>query len=171
MDKIVLCKATRWWSDCNLVMKLIDEQGRVFGRFNVVDCVALLLILVVAVVAIGSRVRGGGLMQNVQFVQRDQPAHVRLVLERELSFLVDVIRPGDEARDTRGVTARVLAVERDPDDAGQVSVVLWLRARIATEGVRMFGKFRLRPGSPMRVQPAQYQLRGYVQTVEDAPGE
>ncbi|MDA0321323.1 MAG: DUF4330 domain-containing protein [Verrucomicrobia bacterium] len=152
-------------------MKLIDEQGRVFGRINVVDLVALILILIVAVVAIGSRVRAGGLIQNVQFVQRDQPAHVRLVLERELSFLADVVRPGDEVGDARGVTARVLGIERDVEDPRHVCVILWLRARSTTEGVRMFGKFLLRPGSPMRVEPAQYQLRGYVQTVEDAPGE
>lgn len=149
-------------------MPILDNKGRLFGRINIIDLTALVLILVVLAVAVGSRIRGGTLTQNVRFMHREAPVVLTLVPRRDVSFLADQIQAGDSRRDSEGVMAQVLRVERGESANDPVRLEIWLRARISSEGERMYQIRRLGVGRPIRLEMEDYQVHGYIEAVEEA---
>lgn len=149
-------------------MPILDSKGRLFGRVNIIDLAALVLILVVLVVAVGARFRGGTLTQNMRFLQRDAPVVVTLVLRDDASFMADQVRVGDARRDAEGVRAQAARVLPAPGHGGPARVEIWLRSSVSSEGRRMYGAHRLQVGHPFRVELEEYQLHGYVESIEEA---
>ena len=90
-------------------MKLIDENGRLFGKISIVDVLALL-----AAAAVVAAVYGKGHMPQTGSVTLN-PIVYQLRLENQPQYLVDALRVGDQMfdreRSTGGSLGTITAIE------------------------------------------------------------
>ena len=95
-------------------MKIIDKNGRLFGKISVID---LLVVLVVAVLALGLHVKGDKAGVQKQAAQL-QPVTYEITLNTVPNYVADCLREGDELIETdrkeMGVLGTIVHVERTP---------------------------------------------------------
>ncbi|MDB2273911.1 DUF4330 family protein [Halorubrum ezzemoulense] len=145
-------------------MELIDDEGRLFGRVNVID--ALVVLLIAAVVVAGAA-----------FVLTDDPApppetdttYATLDVGTVSPYVVDAIEEGDAYDSDSTSTLRITDVHLTPQD-GQTRVVL----RVALEGERNEQGSLTYAGAPPRlgrtldITTDRYQVNGQIRDVGDS---
>ena len=145
-------------------MELIDDEGRLFGRVNVID--ALVVLLIAAVVVAGAA-----------FVLTDDPApepetettYATLDVGTVSPYIVDAIEEGDTHSPDGESTIRITDVHLTPQ-GDQTRVVL----RVALEGERndqdslVYGGAPPRLGRTLDITTDRYQIDGQIRAVGDS---
>ncbi|WP_121821395.1 DUF4330 domain-containing protein [Halostella salina] len=158
-------------------MPLIDDDGNLFGRVNVVD--ALVVLLVVAVVAAGAAlVMGGGgsadapanETTNGSAADGEPPGeravrYATVELGTQPERLAERIHAGDEVA-VGGANATVTDVHVSPVDGGAATTLrMRLDGRAIADGNRTafrYGSGNLTVGDGLRLQTPEYRVNGTV---------
>ncbi|MFN3926933.1 MAG: DUF4330 domain-containing protein [Pseudanabaenaceae cyanobacterium] len=171
-------------------MRILDQQGRLLGKFNVLDIGAIALILVVLVGIVV--VPGNGGYSIAQLLTADNKAvEVEMVVRglsaREPEQLIQVgdkvsviIRNQPRGEVTvKSVTftePKVVVAQQDgkaivlPDPRARdtfqtdVLIVLTATAKITNDGV-IFGNEKVKVGTPIDIEGARYIMRGSTMAV------
>ena len=152
-------------------MQLIDKNGKIFGKVNILDfAVLLLVLLVVFIVAINKffpdRVPGviRRMPQQKEFI-------VKVILDKERNWLADYIKTGDGQRDLENnFMAEIIKVKKAKiaDNTYSVIITLRLKANIEPGGFIVYGSNLLRPGENFVLETKGYLLKGLVYSVEES---
>lgn len=104
-------------------MKLIDKNGRLFGKISVID---VLVILAVLVLAAGLHAKTSKNAITATTGQNDVFITYSVEVEGVRSYVADAVREGDKLyeqdRSTGGSIGEILSIEKFP---GTKSVPLW----------------------------------------------
>jgi hypothetical protein len=155
-------------------MNLIDDKGRLFGTVNIIDALAVLLVL--AVVAAGAAfvlqpsgqtpasTGTNGTGQDTTSATR----YATLDLGTQPSYVAERITAGD-INTTVGGNLTVTDVYRTPADGG---VHVWTRVELDGHFVERdnesgftFGESMLKPGSALDVDTEEYIVNGTVHEI------
>lgn len=149
-------------------MELIDEDGRIFGVVNVIDALAVLLVLAVVVAGIA--------LVNPFASTEEATRYATVDLGEQPAYVADQVSPGDVMSPTN--TPRNLTITDvyvTPAGEGNVSVVV--RARIngtledregAPGTAFRFAGDRLRQGGSLSIDTADYTAGGTVLRLDAA---
>ena len=142
-------------------MELIDNEGRLFGRVNVVD--ALVVLLIAAVVVAGAA-----------FVLTDDPApapetnttYATLDVGTVSPYVVNAIEEGDAYDPDGASTLRITDVHLTPqgDDTGVVLRVA-LEGKLNDQGSLTYAGAPPRLGRTLDITTDRYQINGQIRAV------
>jgi len=141
-------------------MPIIDEEGRVFGTINVVDALAVVLILAVAVAGIAlvtssSETTGNIETQHVTLDFGSQPENVLAQLDAG-----DTMEVPNEPEQLRITETYFLPGESDTRVFAQVAVT-----GTETDGEFSYDDTPLRLGQPISFETEEYRINGTVKHV------
>lgn len=148
-------------------MELIDDEGRLFGRVNVID--ALVVLLIAAVVVAGAA-----------FVLTDDPAppppetdttYATLDVGAQPAYIVDAVNEGDTYSPNDLSTMTVTDVQLTPrgNNIG-VTLRVELEGELQNDNSIAYGNAPLRLGRSLSVNTDRYQLNGQIRAVGDGDG-
>ncbi|WP_440764295.1 DUF4330 family protein [Natronorubrum sp. DTA7] len=151
-------------------MELIDENGNLFGTVNVVDALAVCLVLAVVVAGVAAV----GTLGAGEKTETDEPAvetrYATIDLGTQLSSTADGISVGDEmTHDDHPHTLTVTDVYAAPVSNGETHVTV----RTEVEGTQFengtyaFGDAEFATGHNVSVGTEAYDATGTIETVED----
>lgn len=141
-------------------MDVIDEEGNLFGRLNVIDAVVVLVVL--GVVLSGVAV----LVPSEESPDRDTTGYATIELDQQPASVAEQVSAGDEMA-RGGQTLRITDVYVGPGDGGAVSITV--RAMVvgtagSDDRIR-FGGDAVRPGRALQISTAEYDVGGTVTSV------
>lgn len=151
-------------------MEIIDENGRLFGVINVID--ALAILLVVAVVVAGIAVVDP--FSRPDTVNEPAVRYGTIELQDQPAFVGGLIQTGDRMKlETSGENLTITDTYVAPGTQNDVSVTL----RVALRGTESrsidsnqseftFGGSRLRIGETIRIITRDYDVNGTLRTIE-----
>ncbi|GAA0668872.1 DUF4330 family protein [Natronoarchaeum mannanilyticum] len=158
-------------------MKIIDEDGDLFGLVNVVDALVVLVVLAVAVAG-ATLVLGAGSEPtddtNSDTTPNTTVRYATLDLGSQPDEIVDGLRTGDEMNLDGPSNLTITDVHATPvANGGNKDTRLTVRARLnGTESGDgfVFGENRLQLGQGLTVDTADYSVKGNVIAI-DRDGE
>ena len=145
-------------------MRIVDQNGRVFGRVNFIDLTAAITAILVAAAAYG----------YFSAPHRTAPESLRTVggawcevvlrLTADQGWLVESIEAGQQERDARTgeLLAEVQSAERLPD--GDVEVRIHCRAIPEQDGHFSVDGKRLVPGERLKIRTEGCVLEGFIRS-------
>ncbi|ELZ37161.1 DUF4330 family protein [Halorubrum distributum] len=145
-------------------MELIDDEGRLFGRVNVID--ALVVLLIVAVVVAGAA-----------FVLTDDPAptpetdttYATLDVGTVSPYVVDAIEEGDSYEPDDASALRITDVHLTPQgDQTRVVLRVALEGELNDQGSLTYAGAPPRLGRTLDITTDRYQISGQVRAVGDS---
>lgn len=146
--------------------ELIDDEGRLFGRINVID--ALVVLLIAAVVVAGAA-----------FVLTDDPApapetdttYATLDVGTQPAYIVEAVNEGDTYSPNDLSTMTVTDVQLTPrgNDIG-VTLRVELEGELQNDGTISYGNAPLRLGRSLSLNTDRYQLNGQIRAVGEGDG-
>lgn len=144
-------------------MKLIDDEGNLFGVVNVIDALVILMMLAVGVAGIALVAAGGD--------EPDEPdmetTYATLDLGTQPAYVVDAISEGDTygPDDTSTLTITDVHVTPHGDDVG-VTLRVELTGEEAGENVE-YANAPLRLDRTLEIETDQYTVDGQIRAVGD----
>jgi len=147
-------------------ISVIDDEGNLFGRINVIDALAILLVF--AVVVAGIAVVGVGFSGG-----EPETRYATVDLGTQPDYIIDRLSAGDVmAIDGQNIT--VTDTYATPTAGASSNTTLY--ARVELEGVRQEGQFGdpqfvfggepIRPGDQLTLESTDYIVDGELTTVE-----
>lgn len=144
-------------------IKLLDGQGRLFGKINLLDfCVLLIAILAITtagVLIFFPNAPRKILVQEAQWV----------TVDIQILFPSDPVRPqaGDRQMNPEGEPmAEILSVRNADENSGTaVLATVRVKARLWRSDTPAFGNVPLKPGAPFHFNAERYYLEGRIQSV------
>ncbi|TKX86572.1 DUF4330 family protein [Halorubrum sp. SS5] len=147
-------------------MKLIDDEGRLFGAVNVID--ALVVLLIAAVVVAGAA-----------FVFADDPepaptpetdtTYATLDVGTVSPYIVDAIEEGDTHSPDSASTLRITDVHLTPqDDQTRVVLRVALEGELNNQESLIYGGAPPRLGRTLDITTDRYQINGQIRDVGDS---
>jgi hypothetical protein len=151
-------------------MSILDKEGRLFGRVNLLDAVFVIVVLCLLGVVLVTRLLPNRPRQTVRGMDEPEPAVAKIIIPRGNEWLAGHIHPGDETRNVEDLSARILSVGKEavPGSGTQMIVTVWLRTRRNPEGLLLFGQRALRPGGSFELCTHDYVLSGTVYSLQPA---
>ena len=147
-------------------MALIDDEGRLFGRVNVID--ALVVLLIAAVVVAGAAFVLGDDPESAPEPETET-TYATLDVGTVSPYLVDAIEEGDTHSPGDSSNLRITDVHLTPQN-NQTRVLL----RVAIEGERndqdsiVYGGAPPRLGRTLDITTERYQISGPIRDVGDS---
>ncbi|MEF8780719.1 MAG: DUF4330 family protein [Haloferacaceae archaeon] len=143
-------------------MELIDEQGRLFGRVNVVD--ALVVLVVLAVVVAGAALV---LSDDPEPEPDVETTYATLDLGTQPAYVVDAINEGDAYSPGSDSRLAITDVHLTPQD-GQQRVILRVELRGVVDGGSLqYDGAPPRLGRTLGIVTDRYEVEGQVRQVGD----
>ncbi|ELZ40571.1 hypothetical protein C463_14715 [Halorubrum californiense DSM 19288] len=145
-------------------MELIDDEGELFGRVNVID--ALVVLLIAAVVVAGAA-----------FVLTDDPSpapetdttYVTLDVGTVSPYIVDAIEEGDTHSPDGSSNLRITDVHLTPQgDTTRVTLRVALEGELNNQDSLIYGGAPPRLGRTLDITTDRYQINGQVRDVGDS---
>ncbi|GAA0547799.1 DUF4330 domain-containing protein [Halorubrum ejinorense] len=147
-------------------MELIDDEGRLFGRVNVID--ALVVLLIAAVVVAGAA-----------FVFADDPepapapetdtAYATLDVGTVSPYIVDAIEEGDTHSPDGSSDLRITDVHLTPQgDQTRVVLRVALEGELNDQDSLIYGGAPPRLGRTLDITTDRYQIGGQIRAVGDS---
>jgi hypothetical protein len=144
-------------------MELIDDEGRLFGRVNVID--ALVVLLIAAVVVAGAA-----------FVLTDDPApppetdttYATLDVGTVSPYVVDAIEEGDTHSPDGSSTLRITDVHLTPQGTNtRVTLRVALEGELNDQDSLIYGGAPPRLGRTLDIATDRYRIDGQIRDVGD----
>ncbi|MBU1727272.1 MAG: DUF4330 domain-containing protein [Candidatus Omnitrophica bacterium] len=146
-------------------MRIIDKNGRVFGKVNIIDFV-LILLAVLAVFAVSvNKFMPNRAIKNIRRMPQQEDCIVKVILDKERVFLVKDIKVGDGQRDIENnFVAQITGIRKEeiPDSPDAYVVSVSIKATVDNSGFFIYGKSILRPGEVFSFETKDYLLRGII---------
>ena len=142
-------------------MDLIDEQGRLFGLINVIDTVAVFLILSILVVGTAFVIDDGSPPEELG------SRNVTLDLGSQPSYVVTAIDVGDSYSPSANANLTVLDLHLSPQGSETRVIVFARLSGVATEGTINYNGAPLRLGRELSIQTGTYNVSGTIRSVDD----
>jgi hypothetical protein len=142
-------------------MRIVDDNGRLFGKINLIDALVVLLVLAVAI---------AGVALINPFVDTESTTRYATVdLGDNPEFLAEQISSGDQLVEDAEGNLTVTDVYYTPNGDGEVRVILRaaLRGTVSEESERFqYAGESLQPGGDVRLQTPEYNVTGAVTRLE-----
>ncbi|WP_459191159.1 DUF4330 family protein [Halosimplex sp. J119] len=138
-------------------MAIIDEDGRLFGTINVVDALAVLLVLAVAAAGIALVAGGSG---------EEETRHVTLDLGPQQEYVLEQLDPGDTASlESEPGNMTITDTHFTPgEDNPQAYARVEVDGTLTDDGFT-YGGETLRLGRTLRFETDEYVVNGTIQSV------
>ncbi|MBT9259155.1 MAG: DUF4330 domain-containing protein [Clostridiales bacterium] len=158
---------------------MIDAQGRLFGRINIIDLAVLLLVLLLA-----GRIAYGWFVQKPAVEQTLRPITFQVLVEKVRQPTADAFKVGDVVYDTRtnqrlgvlkAVEVRPAVLLKVNDDGTKTEVPsdIYREVLLTIEGpgqvtptAVMVGPLQIHIGTPVKIQNAIWGVEGIVWKIE-----
>ncbi|ELZ51120.1 hypothetical protein C464_01531 [Halorubrum coriense DSM 10284] len=145
-------------------MELIDDEGRLFGRVNVID--ALVVLVIAAVVVAGAAFV---LTDNSAPAPETDTTYATLDVGTVSPYVVDEIEEGDTYETDSTSTLRVTDVYLTPqDDTSRVTLRVALEGERNDQGSLMYEGAPPRLGRTLDITTDRYQISGQIRDVGDS---
>jgi hypothetical protein len=145
-------------------MRLLDDEGRLFGVVNVID--ALVVLFVIAVVVAGAGlVFGGG-----ESEPGTDTTYVTLDLGTHPAFVASAINEGDSYSPGGADTITITDLQLTPEES---SVRVHAKAEVeatVSDGSIEYDGAPLRLGRTLNIRTDRYEVSGQIRDVNDADG-
>ncbi|WP_380677645.1 DUF4330 family protein [Salinigranum sp. GCM10025319] len=142
-------------------MDLIDEKGRLFGLINVIDAVAVFLVLSLLVVGIAFATDDGSPPQELD------SRNVTLDLGSQPSYVVTAIDVGDSYSPSANANLTVLDLHLSPQGSETRVIVLARLSGVATDGSIEYNGAPPRLGRELTIRTGTYNVSGTTRSVDD----
>ena len=144
-------------------MALIDDEGNLFGRVNVVD--ALVVLLVAAVVVAGAAFV---LMDDPEPAPETGTTYATLDVGTVSPYIVDAIEEGDTHSPDGASALRVTDVHLTPQGgATRVTLRVALEGELNDQGSLIYGGAPPRLGRTLGITTDRYEINGQIRDVGD----
>lgn len=140
-------------------MRVLTEDGKLFGRINVIDLAGALLLIFAVSALVVVKLLPNRPLRAVERMDKEEASVVKVVLPRDTTWLAERIAIGDAVTDEAGIKVRVVGIER-VILGGTPSVVVsfWLRSRRRSSGGLAFGTANVRVGETLAIVTDRYTV-------------
>ena len=149
-------------------MLLIDKEGRVFGKANILDITILMFIFLIGITLLLTIFYPRIAAKQIIRMPQQKEVFVSVLIKGERTWLARYIKTGDGQKDLENrLMAEVVGIEefQTTNNNGVVLVELRLKANIDESSFMRYGSNLLRPGQDFVLETKGYLLKGVVYSV------
>jgi len=150
-------------------MKLIDKNGKIFGKFNILDFTVLLFAVLIIFAVFFNKFYPNRGLKEIHRMPQKKEVIAKIILDRDIEWLIHHIKVGDGQRNLENTfIAKIINVKKsriaNTNDV-HVIVTLKLKADLVQSGGIIYGGNLLRLGESFVLETKDYLLKGLVYSI------